>query len=159
MHDEKLIPQEDVILDLLYHLACWHSLSKLRMHTTGTLDMLDRATVHLGIALRKFSAEVGINYASSSTNESRPQRQRSEAVKPKSSTRNPQAHAMPKSKAATSHGGKSLRTREAPTFNFNTFKVHNLGHYRDCIERHGATDGYSTQLVRALSRFTPKLIN
>lgn len=39
---------------LLFRLAQWHALAKLRLHTDHSLDLLDKATRLLGDQLRKF---------------------------------------------------------------------------------------------------------
>ena len=39
---------------LLFQLAQWHALAKLRLHTDHSLDLLDKATRLLGDQLRKF---------------------------------------------------------------------------------------------------------
>jgi hypothetical protein len=47
---EGLLPDtyDAQLLTLLYRLAEWHSLAKLRMHTDDTLDLLDESTRVLG---------------------------------------------------------------------------------------------------------------
>ncbi len=47
-------PHDDIIMDLLFVLATWHGLAKLRMHTADTLSLLKITTTNLGIMLRKF---------------------------------------------------------------------------------------------------------
>jgi hypothetical protein len=42
------------LTELLYLLALWQGLAKLRLHTEGTLAILDNTTRSLGIALRAF---------------------------------------------------------------------------------------------------------
>lgn len=41
-------------MTLLFRLAEWHALAKLRLHTDATLDTMDDATVKLGHQMRKF---------------------------------------------------------------------------------------------------------
>jgi hypothetical protein len=50
-------PHNTAIINLLYLLAFWHSLAKLRLHTDLTLDVMDKVTVALGNALRAFSTK------------------------------------------------------------------------------------------------------
>ena len=47
---EKLLPSlfNKIVLNLLFELATWHGLTKLRMHTDMTLGFLDTSTMHLG---------------------------------------------------------------------------------------------------------------
>jgi hypothetical protein len=47
-------PYNARLLVLLYRLAEWHALAKLRMHTEHTLQGLDRATTGIGRELRSF---------------------------------------------------------------------------------------------------------
>lgn len=47
-------PYNAQMLTLLYRLAEWHSLAKLRMHTDDTLALLDQSTTTLGKEMRSF---------------------------------------------------------------------------------------------------------
>jgi hypothetical protein len=47
-------PYNQQVLDLLFTLAHWHSLAKLRLKTEDTLELLDIATTQLGAQLRDF---------------------------------------------------------------------------------------------------------
>lgn len=47
-------PHNSRLLDLLFKLAHWHGLAKLRIHTDITLGILDQVTTSLGEALRNF---------------------------------------------------------------------------------------------------------
>jgi len=44
-------------MDLLFELATWHGLAKLRLHTESTVQALENSTTRLGIALRKFQSK------------------------------------------------------------------------------------------------------
>ncbi|THG96656.1 hypothetical protein EW026_g5211 [Hermanssonia centrifuga] len=50
-------PYNTVVLDLLFTLATWHALAKLRMHTDGTLSIFEATTANLGTLLRRFAAK------------------------------------------------------------------------------------------------------
>ncbi|KAF9049001.1 hypothetical protein BJ165DRAFT_1592981 [Panaeolus papilionaceus] len=52
----------DIISDLLFELATWHALAKLRLHTESTIQSLENSTTHLGKVLRKFQS-VTCDYA------------------------------------------------------------------------------------------------
>ena len=56
---EGLLPgdHDDRVLDLLFVFAHWHSLAKLRLHTDGTLAILDAWTTILGDQCRNFVSE------------------------------------------------------------------------------------------------------
>jgi hypothetical protein len=43
-----------MVVRLLFVMAHWHGLAKLRMHTDTTLDMMDAVTSDLGTKLRAF---------------------------------------------------------------------------------------------------------
>ncbi|KAF8233683.1 hypothetical protein L208DRAFT_1555178, partial [Tricholoma matsutake] len=47
---EGLLPEpyNCKLMTLLFHLAEWHALAKLRMYTKHTLNQLDQATVAIG---------------------------------------------------------------------------------------------------------------
>lgn len=47
-------PYNTQLLKLLYRMAEWHALAKLRMHTDHTLQGLDKATAAIGRDLRSF---------------------------------------------------------------------------------------------------------
>ena len=47
-------PHNQIVMTLLYRLAEWHALAKLRMHTDNTLCLLDSITAILGRELRRF---------------------------------------------------------------------------------------------------------
>lgn len=48
-------------MSLLFVLAKWHSLAKLRLHTDHTLDLMDKLTTELGDQFRTF--ETGTCFA------------------------------------------------------------------------------------------------
>jgi hypothetical protein len=59
-----LPPQHDkIVMTLLYRLAEWHALAKLRMHADTTLDLLDSITTILGQEFRQFRRTVCSAYA------------------------------------------------------------------------------------------------
>jgi hypothetical protein len=47
-------PYNQQILQLLFILAHWHGLAKLRLHTDETLEVLDQTTIQLGAKFREF---------------------------------------------------------------------------------------------------------
>ncbi|KAG2113383.1 hypothetical protein DEU56DRAFT_919714 [Suillus clintonianus] len=49
--------QNQIVQDLLFTLAHWHGLSKLRMHSDLTLDILDATTTDIGNQLRDFKVK------------------------------------------------------------------------------------------------------
>ncbi len=53
---EGLFPEpfNERIMRLLFHLAHWHSLAKLRLHTDSTLNILADMTTIVGAEVRHF---------------------------------------------------------------------------------------------------------
>src|ERR1700724_3062038 len=50
-------PHNKRLLELLFLLASWQGLAKLRLHTEDTLQLLDNVTASLGNALRAFKVQ------------------------------------------------------------------------------------------------------
>jgi hypothetical protein len=126
-----------VILDLLFVLATWHAIAKLRMHSTTTVTVLDGVTRILGQLLRRFNDHVCPKYNTRETPSEMKKRTRrivSEAAK-----KNPEQSANLK-----------IAEKVAPmkkNFNLAAYKPHALGHYSSWIRRFGTSDSYSTQTV------------
>lgn len=98
--------------------------------------MLDHATTSLGSTLRQFRDDVCPHFA--------PPQEIVLAQSAKSrKNRNETTNQAPKRKQQT----RKKPGEVSDTFSLNTFKVHSLGDYVDCIRRHGTTDSYSTQPV------------
>ena len=55
-------PYNATLLTLLFRLAEWHALAKLRMHTDTTLTLLKAATVTLGNEMRNFHDKICPNF-------------------------------------------------------------------------------------------------
>lgn len=51
-----------IVLDLLFVMAHWHGLAKLRMHSDITLAILDQRTTDLGEKFRQFKMKVCAAY-------------------------------------------------------------------------------------------------
>jgi hypothetical protein len=134
-HDSNLCRDEEKILDLLYQLATWHALAKLRMHTSQTLQYLDHATTSLGNSLRHFRDEVCPNF------------QKKERVSVPTQKGKQAALPTPNGSIPQESSKQKQKPHKEPIFSLSTFKVHSLGDYVDCIRRHGTTDSYSTQPV------------
>lgn len=141
---EQLLPSplNEMLLDLLFELATWHGLTKLRLHTETTLGFLDTSTRRLGKSLRKFMSKTAKRFM----------------------TRNlpseEAARGRRKARAAAKGGNTSSRANATGTstgvkaqyFNFMTYKLHALGDYVSAIRHFGTTDNNSTQLVRRCSK-------
>lgn len=117
----------DAVRQLLFELATWHALAKLRRHTTATISDLRNSTVRLGQKLRHFVRVICPKYNTRDLKNEAQARARAMARKGKAVT------AKPSSKKRT--------------LNLVTYKLHALAHYADDILNFGATDSYSTQIV------------
>ncbi|KAJ8494675.1 hypothetical protein ONZ51_g2145 [Trametes cubensis] len=129
---ENLVVTEhnETILTLLYHVAYWHALAKMRMHTDRSLALLTDATTILGRALRFFAH---VTCAAFDTKESRSEydtRKRAEARRQKT--------------IATSL--TTLSGRRPRGLNLKVVKLHFLGDYVRTIKRFGTSDSYTTQI-------------
>lgn len=149
---------------MLFELATWHSLAKLRLHSESTLTILERATRTLGDAMRTFLRKVCPDYVTKELPKETASRQRRKAARaakasPKapplataeSSASAPGSHAdeaAPLPVGARSKGAPKL-TSKGKRFDLNTYKFHRLGDYPRSIRSMGTTDGWTTQTVRA----------
>jgi hypothetical protein len=130
-------PHNREVQELLFILAYWHGLAKLRMHTDDTLQILDSVTQSLGDRLRQF---VAVTCPAFSTKELRREAE---------SRRRRQARDKSKRGDVPQNNGSSLSTagRQLKVLNLQTYKLHALGDYATQIRRFGTTDSYSTQPV------------
>lgn len=131
---EGLLPEpyNSVILDLLFTLAEWHALAKLRMHTESTVELLRGATRTLGQTLRRFQKKVCDAF--------------------------PNTKELDKEEAAR---GRRIRKRNnepvtaqnvkigkaQKLFNWATYKFHSMGDYWPTIPWVGTSDSYTSQTV------------
>ncbi|OJT06904.1 hypothetical protein TRAPUB_2244, partial [Trametes pubescens] len=130
---EGLLPLGDNenVLDLLFELANWHALAKLKLHTKVTLDIFRAATEHMTEAMRSFAATTCENYETHELDKEVDARVRREEKKP--------------------DGPPPNRQRKVVHFNtLNTPKYHFLPDYPDSIEEIGTTDTTNTQVVSAI---------
>lgn len=110
--------------DMLFELANWHALAKLRLHTDITLEIFRASTVHMYEAIRRFAKITCPCYAT---------------------------RELPNEVGARLRRAKSKNIcgdAQAVAFNvINTYKYHCLADYPDYIQRSGPSDNYSTQVV------------
>jgi len=124
-------PHNDVILDLVFVMGCWHAYAKLRLHTERTLTSFERLTADVGILLRHFSVETCKDFRTTELPRERAARLR-------------RAANTPGSAPGSTASGTGPRTKN---FNLNTYKLHALGDYPQTIRERGTTDNYTTQRV------------
>lgn len=149
---EGLLPptHDKNVLDLLFLLAYWHSLAKLRLHTSFTLGRLDEVTASLGRQLRHFAKHTCPWFITKELPSEEAARGRRNAKKAASAAKKA-GTAAPGANSAQP-GGSSGKI-----FNLFTYKAHSLGDYVRTIRFFGTTDSYSTQTVR--SRFCLNLFS
>lgn len=129
---EDLLPEpyNSAILRLLFTMAQWHGLAKLRLHTDITIDQLEEVTTRLGQELRDFQTKICPAFQTKELPREVNARKRREA----------------KNQSANSQPG-SQGERKTKTLNLQTYKLHSLGDYGKTIRKYGTTDSYSTEPV------------
>jgi hypothetical protein len=140
-------PHNTHVLMLLFNLAHWHGLAKLRMHIDPTVDTLSQVTTSFGNSLRAFKERTCEAFPTRELERERVARTRRQE---KSVANTGQGSAGSKRKKPASN------TREPKQLNLRTYTHHALGDYADTIRRVGTTDSYSTQPVSIF--VTPCLI-
>ncbi|KAJ2932983.1 hypothetical protein H1R20_g4136, partial [Candolleomyces eurysporus] len=132
-------PHNQRILKLIFTLAHWHGLAKLRMQTDHTLHLLDNLTTDLGKRFRGFvtytcdmveTKELAREHAA----RMRKELKQKKTILAKGTKRQKVGH--------VADGG-----RKAKKFSLKTYKFHALGHIVLNIKRFGTSDNYSTQLL------------
>ena len=142
---EYLLPKKEdrIIRRLLFELATWHGLAKLRLHTETTVTDLENSATRLGKLLRKFKSDVCDNYVTKdlpSEEAARGRRKAAKALKAGGKTKTP-------AKDSKSSGKKKTKYRE---FTMETYKLHALPDYPAAIRAFGVTENTSTKNVRHL---------
>ncbi|KAH7905471.1 hypothetical protein BJ138DRAFT_1138264 [Hygrophoropsis aurantiaca] len=142
-------PQNAHVVQLLFTMAHWHGLAKLRMHSDLTLEILDTLTTMLGDQFRKFDTEVCSLYNTKEFDHEMNARTCRQAKAASHRTNNTNE------KTQTSTGPSKANDANQPTvgknqcrevkFNLKTYKFHALGDYVTCIRNFGTSDSYSTE--------------
>jgi hypothetical protein len=123
-------PHNERVLKLLFIMAHWHGLAKLRMHTDTTLDILSQVTESLGDIFREFEAETCSMFETRELEREWAARQRRQEKK---------------GEAKSEKSGNSVR--KPKKLNLMTYKFHSIPDYVTTIRHLGTTDSYSTQPV------------
>jgi hypothetical protein len=118
-------------MTVLFRLAEWHALAKLRVHTETTLAALEKVTRIVGQELWKFRDVTCASFRTVELPNEAAARQR--RTMDQSST-----------SASTSASSRSA-TRKPKTLNLNTYKFHAMGDYVDTIRTFGTTDSYTIE--------------
>lgn len=130
-------PFNSRILQMLFRLAEWQALAKLRMHTEETLAGLETSTTVMAREVRYFRTWSKESFRTvelpgeTARRARRVQRKKAQADPNSTATQEPPPPTAPK--------GRFL--------NLLTYKFHALGDYVRTIRLFGTTDSYSTQIV------------
>jgi hypothetical protein len=135
------LPQKHdrIVRKLLFELATWHGLAKLRLHTESTLNELENSATRLGNLLRIFKIDVCSAYATRDLPSEEAARGRRQAAK-----------------AQKAGGGAQPPTKPAAIvskfrdFNMETYKLHAFPDYPASIRAYGVTENTSTKNVSNL---------
>ncbi|RPD56273.1 hypothetical protein L227DRAFT_508714 [Lentinus tigrinus ALCF2SS1-6] len=127
---DGLLPLDDnqTIQDMLFELANWHALAKLRMHHDVTLENMEHATKHMYEAIKTFASTTC---------------QQHEAMELPSEMEVRTRRAKRKNPDDPSDTGRRMVEYNV----INTFKFHSLGDHTEYIRRSGPTDNTTTQIV------------
>ena len=134
-------------MDLLFELATWHGLAKLRLHTESTLRALESSTTRLGIALRKFQLTTCAEFETQNLASKEAAQGRRKAAKAKLQPTTQQSKSKAKEPKVK---GKEKVSSTLRAFGLSNYKTHALADYPSMIREFGTTDGYSTQNVSFL---------
>ena len=127
-------------MTLLFRLAEWHALAKLRMHSESTLTLMESSTATLGNIMRKFRDATCSAFKTRELPKETAARGRRQARKEVKDASQPEKLPGAKSNIQSQNAmGKTL--------NLATYKVHALADYVRTIRLFGTTDSYSTQTV------------
>jgi hypothetical protein len=142
---EGLLPKKHdrIVRNLLFELATWHGLAKLRLHTDSTVKDLENSATRLGNLLRKFKTEVCSAYATRDLPSEEAARGRRQAAKAQKAAGGARTAAPPINLKAT--------ISKFRDFNMETYKLHGLPDYPESIRAHGVTENTSTKNVREWS--------
>ena len=142
---DGLLPQihDTIVQKLLFELATWHGLAKLRLHTDTTLSNLETSTTRLGHLLRKFKTIVCAAYITRDLPSEEAARGRRQAAKAKKAAEAEKPTQQPQTQTqATTKKKAKLRT-----FNMETYKLHSLPDVAASIRAFGVTENTSTKNV------------
>ena len=131
-----------IIGKLLFELATWHGLAKLRLHTESTLNGLENSATRLGNLLRIFKTDVCKSYATRDLPSEEAARGRRQAAKAQKAGGGPGAAQPPMKPAAI-----ALKFRD---FNMETYKLHGFPDYLASIRAYGVMENTSTKNVSNL---------
>ncbi|KAI0715990.1 hypothetical protein C8T65DRAFT_606466 [Cerioporus squamosus] len=126
LSDDK---HDKIVMKLIFVLATWHALAKLRLHSDSTLMYFEHMTQVLGTVIRAWIRHVCSAYVTKELPSETVTRQRPEMAVAGNTRVQPQTASQPKIKH----------------YNPKTYKYHRLGDYPAAIREHGTMDNTTTQ--------------
>ncbi|KAJ7707290.1 hypothetical protein B0H16DRAFT_1345296 [Mycena metata] len=140
---EGLLPEpfNSEVLNVLFTLAEWHSLAKLKMHTDSSISLFKLATREIGRQLRRFKRQVCSQFKTKELPSEEAARGRRKVAAAKKRKGTGRAAAAPRT------DGQPANSKE---FSLHTYKMHALGGYPSAVLHFGTTDSYLTQPVNCL---------
>lgn len=129
-------PHNEVVIDLLYSMALWHGLAKLRQHSDETVLLLKHATKIMGGQIRRFKRETCALYDTRTTDG--------------------RVGGGPKTKRK-GKGKQSTGKSKKKELNLETAKNHLVAHTVFDVPVFGTTDSYSTQPVSICGTYCPTI--
>ena len=137
---EGLLPDvhNKIIMDLLFEMATWHFLAKLRLHTESTLSLLKKSTTQLGTTLRKFNSVTCDTYVTKDLPSEEAARGRRQAALSQKKGMNSKQPSKP-SETSTSPQERKL--------NLSAYKPCAIPDYTEYICLFGTMDGFTSQVV------------
>lgn len=164
---EDLLPEphNQIVMNLLFLMAHWHGLAKLRLHTDDTLNRLDQLTSALGDQLRTFQKKTCSVFQTKELpreTRARARQQARQAAKNKGGNiQNMEENRDLKTETPINSKAKPFGfklDRKSKAFNLHTYKNHALGDYVEMIRKYGTTDSYNTELVSCEQDFKNGLV-
>ncbi|KAJ3558095.1 hypothetical protein NP233_g11576 [Leucocoprinus birnbaumii] len=129
-------PHNKRLMTLLYRLAEWHALAKLRMHTEGSLNLLQLMTREIGTLFCQF---------------------RDKSCSCFETMELPREAAARQCRSASSQNSSTNSHSRLKRLNLNLVKLHFMGDYFSHIHWFGTTDSYTTQLAEQSHRQVKQL--
>lgn len=127
-------PHNEIVMTVLFRLAEWHALAKLRLHMESTLTSLANATTMVGRNLRKFRQ---VTCAAFNTE-----------LLPREKAAQARRKQRKNARTDEETPGTSRTPSMKKYFNLFIYKFHALGDYVRTICLFGTTDSYTTQIIR-----------
>lgn len=143
-------------MNVLFALAHWHALAKLRQHTDLSLAILESVTTELGVLLRNFRDKTCTQYDTRELDREVAARTRHTTSNSSTNKQNPNPdgdislNSIPHPEVTTTKPKKATG-KLRKVLNLNTYKDHSLGDYVESIRRYGTVDSYSTEAVSSHS--------